>query len=66
MSASEAEVAHPTLRLRGLLGVAEPSLTAGGQAMGEYTETSSGPVASGAKRNGLSEADPHVPIKLCE
>src|ERR671912_83146 len=38
MSASGAEVARPTLRPRGLLGVAEPILTAGGRAVGQHTE----------------------------
>src|SRR3712207_3926258 len=38
MSASEVEVARPTLRPRGLLGMAEPILTAGGRAVGEHTE----------------------------
>jgi transposase len=32
------EVARPTLRIRGLLGQAEPILTAGGRAMGDDTE----------------------------
>ena len=32
------EVARPTLRVRGLLGRAEPILIAGGRAMAEYSE----------------------------
>src|SRR5215212_9573282 len=38
MSGSEAGVARPALRPRGLLGRAEPVLTAGGRAMGERKE----------------------------
>src|SRR3712207_4377449 len=56
MSASEAEVARPTLRLRGLLGVAEPILSAGGRAMGEYTEAFVGIDAAKA-RNAIAVAE---------
>src|SRR5215204_163274 len=56
MSASEAEVARPTLRPRGLLGVAEPILTAGGRAMGEYTEAFVGIDAAKA-RNAIAVAE---------
>src|SRR5215208_3189676 len=56
MSASEAEVARPTLRLRGLLGVAEPILTAGGRAVGQYTEAFVGIDAAKA-RNAIAVAE---------
>src|SRR5215213_1709787 len=56
MSASGAEVARPTLRRRGLLGVAEPILTAGGRAMGEYTEAFVGIDAAKA-RNAIAVAE---------
>jgi transposase len=56
MSASEAEVARPTLRARGLLGVAEPILTAGGRAMGEHTEAFVGIDAAKA-RNAIAVAE---------
>ncbi|TIX33497.1 MAG: IS110 family transposase, partial [Mesorhizobium sp.] len=38
MSASAGEVARPTLRVRGLLGRAEPILTTGGRAVADYRE----------------------------
>src|SRR5215213_3555938 len=38
MSASSGEVARPTLRVRGLLGRAEPILFAGGRAVDQTTE----------------------------
>ncbi|TJV90163.1 MAG: IS110 family transposase [Mesorhizobium sp.] len=38
MSASADEVARPTLRVRGLLGRAEPILTTGGRAVADYRE----------------------------
>src|ERR671910_1048816 len=56
MSASEVEVARPTLRPRGLLGVAEPILPAGGRAMSEYTEAFVGIDAAKA-RNTIAVAE---------
>src|SRR5687768_1661623 len=56
MSASEAEVARPTLRPRGLLGVAEPILTAGGRAVGQHTEAFVGIDAAKA-RNAIAVAE---------
>src|ERR671910_870729 len=56
MSASEVEVARPTLRPRGLLGVAEPTLTAGGRAVGEQTEAFVGIDAAKA-RNAIAVAE---------
>src|ERR671920_831284 len=56
MSASEAEVARPTLRPRGLLGVAEPILTAGGRAVGQHTEAFVGIDAAKA-RNAVAVAE---------
>ncbi|MCA0029139.1 MULTISPECIES: IS110 family transposase [unclassified Mesorhizobium] len=38
MSASAGEVAHPTLRVRGLLGRSEPILITGGRAVADYRE----------------------------
>lgn len=38
MSASTNEVARPTLRVRGLLGRAEPILITGGRAVADYRE----------------------------
>ena len=56
MSASEAEVARPTLRPGGSLGVAEPILTAGGRAVGEHTEAFVGIDAAKA-RNAIAVAE---------
>src|SRR5688500_3988469 len=55
MSACVEEVARPTLRLRGLLGWAEPILTAGGRAMGQSTEVFVGSDVAKA-RNASADA----------
>src|ERR671920_2258641 len=56
MSASEAEVARPTLRPGRSLGVAEPTLAAGGRAMGQHTEAFVGIDAAKA-RNAIAVAE---------
>ena len=56
MSVSEAEAARPTLRLRGLLGVAEPILIAGGRAVEHYTEVFVG-IDVAKARNAIAVAD---------
>jgi transposase len=50
------EVARPTLRIRGLLGQAEPILTAGGRAMGDDTEIFVG-IDVAKVRNAIAIAD---------
>src|ERR671920_473655 len=56
MSASEAEVARPTLRPGRSLGVAEPTLAAGGRAVGQHTEAFVGIDAAKA-RNAIAVAE---------
>src|SRR5919112_5739369 len=56
MSPFETEVARLTLRPRGLLGVAEPILTAGGRAVGQHTEAFVGIDAAKA-RNTVAVAE---------
>ena len=49
-------VARPTLRIRGLLGLAELILTAGGRAMGDYREAFVG-IDVAKLRNAIAIAD---------
>src|SRR5471032_3137076 len=50
------EVARPTLPFRGLLGQAEPILTAGGRAMGNFTDIFVG-IDVAKVRNAIAVAD---------
>ncbi|MFD1984711.1 IS110 family transposase [Mesorhizobium newzealandense] len=56
MSASADEVARPTLRVRGLLGRAEPILTTGGRAVADYREAFVG-IDVAKLRNAIAVAD---------
>src|SRR6185437_10973275 len=56
MSAPVGEVARPTLRVRGLLGQAEPILITGGRAVADYTEAFIG-IDVAKLRNALAIAD---------
>src|SRR4029078_2408650 len=57
MSASVGEVARPRLRVRGLLGRAEPILTAGGRAVADHKEAFVGSDV-GKLRDAIAIADP--------
>src|SRR5678816_2097124 len=57
MSASVGEVARPRLRVRGLLGRAEPILTAGGRAVADHKEAFVG-IDVAKLRNAIAIADP--------
>ncbi|MER9965020.1 IS110 family transposase [Mesorhizobium sp. M0045] len=56
MSASVGEVARPTLRVRGLLGRAEPILITGGRAVADYREAFVG-IDVAKLRNAIAIAD---------
>ncbi|MFC3320365.1 IS110 family transposase [Mesorhizobium cantuariense] len=56
MSASVGEVARPTLRVRGLLGRAEPILITGGRAVADYREVFVG-IDVAKLRNAIAIAD---------
>jgi transposase len=56
MFVSAAEVARPTLRVRGLLGQAEPILIAGGRTVGQVTEVFVG-IDVAKARNAVEIAD---------
>lgn len=56
MSASDGEVARPTLRVRGLLGQAEPILITAGRAVADYREAFVG-IDVAKLRNALAIAD---------
>lgn len=56
MSASVGEVARPTLRVRGLLGRAEPILITGGRAVADYREAFIG-IGVAKRRNAIAIAD---------
>lgn len=56
MSASAGEVARPTLRVRGLLGRAEPILITGGRAVADYREAFVG-IDVAKLRNAIAIAD---------
>ncbi|TJW58192.1 MAG: IS110 family transposase, partial [Mesorhizobium sp.] len=56
MSASVGEVARPALRVRGLLGRAEPILITGGRAVADYREAFVG-IDVAKLRNAIAVAD---------
>ena len=56
MSGSAGEVARPTLRVRGLLGQAEPILITGGRAVADYREAFVG-IDVAKLRNAIAIAD---------
>ena len=64
MSASVGEVARPTLRVRGLLGQAEPILITGGRAMADYREAFVG-IDVAKLRNAIAIADAGREGGLC-
>ena len=56
MSASAREVTRPTLRFRGLLGLVEPILIAGGRAVDHHTNVFVG-IDVAKSRNAIAIAD---------
>src|SRR5678815_457837 len=64
MSASVGEVARPRLRVRGLLGRAEPILTAGGRAVADHKEAFVG-IDVAKLRNAIAIADPGREGEVC-